>query len=200
MKLCPFRRKCDSGDGGCIANSLFCDSKEDCNDGSDEKDCGLYIYLNANNVPMTLAAAVIAIALLFFLDKGIKHYLWHRTLAGPTTKPANQLILKLPSLKDFEQNIPETLSHPTIEMIFFNEECSLFLQLLSVIHLHNLCPQRRHNLLQGFLSHLKKSYQFPDDDTIFIFLRDKFGACSSQTWNLSKNLHDPMFGRENFTH
>ena len=181
---------CDSGEGGCIANSLFCDTKEDCSDGSDEKNCGFYVHLN---VPFTLEAAVIAMVLLFILHKGIKLFLGKRTFSFPEPDPPNPVVLRLPPLNDFELDITEYLSFPTFEMTFFNEENSLFLNILDVIQLHNLCPQRRHNLLQGFLSHLKRTYQFPDDDTIFIFLREKFGACSSMRLLLdSRNRPGPF--------
>ena len=186
---------CESGEGGCFPNSLFCDTNEDCSDGSDEINCGLYIYLN---VPVTMGVAAITMTLLFILNEAIKLYIRRRT--EPITIPisASPAVLQLPHLEEIESSFFQILCHPVFEKIFFNENKVYFLQFLDVMRLHNLGPQQRHKLLQSLLYHLKKTYGFPDDDTVFIFLREKFGACSSM--RILLDSRSPPGGLENLKH
>ena len=175
-KFVWFRRMCDSGEGGFFPNSLFCDQNEDCTDGSDEVGCGVYIYLN---VPVTMGAAALALALLYFLDLGIELYLKTRTVSISALQTLNLVVLRLPHLEDLARNFPQILSEATFEMILFNDDHCYFFQFLDIIRLHNFSPECQYKLLQTFFAHLKKTYRFPDDDTIFTFLRQKYGATSS---------------------
>ena len=175
-KFVWFRRMCDSGEGGFFPNSLFCDQNEDCTDGSDEVGCGVYIYLN---VPVTMGAAALALALLYFLDLGIELYLKTRTVSISALQTLNLVVLRLPHLEDLARNFPQILSEATFEMILFNDDHCYFFQFLDIIRLHNFSPECHNKLLQTFFAHLKKTYRFPDDDTIFTFLRQKYGATSS---------------------
>ena len=167
---------CISGEGGCIANSLFCDANEDCDDGSDEINCGLYIYLN---VPVTLGVAALSMALLFVFNQAIKLYLRRRTVPRPIPIPPTPVVLRLPYLEDMDSNFPKIFSDTVFETILFNENTVYFIQFLEIIRLQNLSPQQRHQFVQSLLYHMKTNYEFPDNDTVFIFLRDKFGSCSS---------------------
>ena len=186
---------CDSGEGGCFANSLFCDTNEDCSDGSDETNCGFYIYLT---VPVTMGVAAIAMAILFILNKVIKFYLRRRTVPIAIPIPLSPIVLQIPQLEDMESNFFQILSNPVFETILFNENKVYFLQFLDAMRLHNLSPQQRHELLQSLLYHLKKTYGFPDNDTVFIFLREKFGACSSM--RILLDSRNPPGALDNWKH
>ena len=126
-----------------------------------------------------MGAAAVAMALLYLLDLGIKSNSMSRSAPTSTPKPYHMVVLRLPHLEDFEKSFPEILSDPTFEMMLFNDDRLYFYQFLNLIRLHNLSPDSCHNLVQTFLSHLKKTYGFPDDDTVFIFWRETFGACLS---------------------
>ena len=157
---------CISGEGGCIANSLFCDANEDCDDGSDEINCGLYIYLN---VPVTLGVAALSMALLFVFNEAIKLYLRKRTVLGPRPIPIppTPVVLRLPYLEDMVSNFPKIFSDTVFETILFNENTVYFIQFLEIIRLQNLSPQQRHQFVQSLLYHMKTNYEFPDNDTVF---------------------------------
>ena len=126
-----------------------------------------------------MGAAAVAMALLYLLDLGIKLNSMSKSAPASTPKPYHMVVLRLPHLEDFEKSFPEIVSDPTLEMMLFNDDRLYFFQFLNLIRLHNLSPDSCHNLVLIFLSHLKKTYSFPDDDTVFIFLQETFGASLS---------------------
>ena len=177
------RRPCADG-SRCISIIRWCDGTENCDDGSDEKECSLLSKINFwHPLIISVAFAIIAIILL------------HRLL---TTPPVN---------KNSSVTFPAILSNPLlfstaglcagnfqelhIEQILLQPNQVFTLQLIEMLQMLEIHPSQNFEVFQMLTEHILKSTGV-DQPALVVTLKLVIGQCH-QAQFFVESLQQPRF-------